>query len=255
MTGFEIHQFPCLNDNYGYLVHDKFSGETAAIDTPDASVILSEAEKKGWTITQIWNTHWHPDHAGGNLEIKEKTGCTIIGPVGEQEKIPGLDRAVGQDAIVNLGARTARVLDVPGHTAGHIAFYMEEEGVAFVGDTVFALGCGRLFEGSPEQMWTSISKIMALPGDTMLYCAHEYTEANAEFAITIEPENEDLIDYVCRIQDLRMENKPTVPTRLSEELKANPFLRADQPELQAHVGHPNDTVATFAEIRSRKDSF
>jgi hydroxyacylglutathione hydrolase len=255
MNGFQIHQFPCLNDNYGYLVHDEASGETAVIDTPDADVILAEAEKLGWRITQIWNTHWHPDHAGGNLKIKEATGCVIIGPAGEEEKIPGLDRAVHQDSLVNLGARTARVLDVPGHTLGHIAFYMEDEAVAFVGDTVFALGCGRVFEGTPDQMWNSISKIMALPPNTCLYCAHEYTEANAAFALTIEPNNPALMSYVSRVKEKRAKKEPTVPTALFIELEANPFLRAGHPALQQAMGHEGDAAATFAEIRKRKDNF
>ena len=255
MNDFEIHQFRCLSDNYGYLVHDKASGETAAIDTPDAKVILAEADKKGWQITQIWNTHWHPDHAGGNLEIKEATGCVIIGPANESEKIPGIDRLVHQDSIVNLGARVARVLDVPGHTSGHIAYHMEDEQVAFVGDTVFALGCGRLFEGTPEQMWDSLEKIRALPTDTLLYCAHEYTAANADFAVMIEPGNKALQMYVDRVRALRADNKPTVPTSLANELASNPFLRADNEALQTAMGHPGDMVATFAEIRSRKDNF
>ena len=255
MPEIRIHQFPCLNDNYGYLVHDEASGETAVIDTPDASVILAEAEKLGWKITQIWNTHWHPDHAGGNLAIKEATGCVIIGPVGEHEKIPGLDRAVGQDATVNLGTQTATVIDVPGHTLGHIAYHMADQNIAFVGDTVFALGCGRIFEGTPSQMWESVSKIAALPEETLLYCAHEYTASNAAFAVTIEPDNQDLKSYVERVKSLRSEGRPTVPTPLSAELKANPFLRADLPELQAAMGHPGNAIDTFAEIRSRKDRF
>ncbi len=255
MSALEIHQFPCLSDNYGYLVHDPASGETTVIDTPDADRILSEAKSKGWTITQIWNTHWHPDHTGGNLKIKEETGCVIIGPAGEEEKIPGLDRAVTEGSLVNLGAHTARVLDIPGHKLGHCAYYMEENGLAFVGDTLFALGCGRLFEGSPEQMWDSLSKLKALPEDTTIYCAHEYTAANAKFAITIEPENQDLAAYSDRVTELRSRNQPTVPTTLSAELAANPFLRADVPELQDAMGHSGDAVATFAEIRKRKDNF
>lgn len=255
MTGFEIHQFPCRTDNYGYLVHDEASGETAAIDTPDADVILAEAEKKGWKITQIWNTHWHPDHAGGNLAIKEATNCIIIGPAGEADKIPGLDRAVTDGSLVNLGDRVAKVLDVPGHTLGHIAFHMPAEAVAFVGDTVFALGCGRVFEGTPEQMWDSISKIMALPPQTCLYCAHEYTEANAEFALTIEPGNPALMTYVSRVREKRAKGEPTVPTALFVELEANPFLRANRPALQKAMGKEGDAAATFAEIRKRKDSF
>lgn len=255
MSALEIHQFPCLSDNYGYLVHDPVSGETAVIDTPDADRILSEAKSKGWTITQIWNTHWHPDHTGGNLKIKDETGCVIIGPAGEEEKIPGLDRAVTEGSLVNLGTHTARVLDLPGHTLGHCAYSMENDGLAFVGDTLFALGCGRLFEGSAEQMWDSLSKLKALPEDTTIYCAHEYTAANAKFAVTIEPENKDLSAYSARVSELRSQNKPTVPTTLSAELAANPFLRADVPELQDAMGHSGDAVATFAEIRKRKDNF
>ncbi|MAI89877.1 hydroxyacylglutathione hydrolase [Ponticaulis sp.] len=255
MSALEIHQFPCLSDNYGYLVHDKVSGETAAIDTPDADKILSEAKVKGWDITQIWNTHWHPDHTGGNLKIKDETGCVIIGPAGEEEKIPGLDRAVQQDSIVNLGAYTARIFDLPGHTLGHIAYIMEDEPVAFVGDTLFALGCGRLFEGSAEQMWQSLSKLKALSEETMVYCAHEYTAANAKFALTIEPENPDLKAYSARVDALRADGQPTVPTSIAKELAANPFLRADVPALQSAMGHSGDAVATFAEIRKRKDNF
>ena len=255
MSALEIHQFPCLSDNYGYLVHDPVSGETAVIDTPDADRILSEAKSKGWTITQIWNTHWHPDHTGGNLKIKEETGCVVIGPAGEEEKIPGLDRAVTEGSLVNLGTHAARVLDLPGHTLGHCAYSMEDDGLAFVGDTLFALGCGRLFEGSAEQMWDSLSKLKALPEDTTIYCAHEYTAANAKFAATIEPENKDLSAYSERVTELRSQNKPTVPTTLSAELAANPFLRADVPELQDAMGHSGDAVATFAEIRKRKDNF
>lgn len=255
MAALEIHQFQCLSDNYGYLVHDPASGETAAIDTPDPDRIMAEANSKGWTITQIWNTHWHPDHTGGNQAIKDATNCIVIGPAGEESKIPALDRAVTEGSIVNLGTHTARVLDLPGHTLGHCAFVMEDDGVAFVGDTLFALGCGRLFEGSAEQMWDSLSKLKALPEDTTVYCAHEYTAANAKFAITIEPENADLLAYCARVSELRAENKPTVPTSIAAELAANPFLRADNPALQAAMGHANDPVATFAEIRKRKDNF
>lgn len=251
----EVHQFPCLSDNYGYLVHDPVSGETAAIDTPDASKYLSEAAAKGWTITQIWNTHWHPDHAGGNLAIKEATGCTIIGPAGEHEKIPGIDRLVKQDDLVNLGAHEARVIDVPGHTLGHIAFHMSESDICFIGDTVFALGCGRVFEGTPEQMWNSLSKVKSLPKETILYCAHEYTAANADFAITIEPDNADLQAYIADVRDKRSRGEPTVPTTLERELAANPFLRADIPPLQTAMGFAGQSVETFAEIRARKDRF
>ena len=219
---FQIHQFPCLNDNYGFLAHDSVSGETAAIDTPDAQKYLAEAAARGWTITQIWNTHWHPDHAGGNLAIKEATGCTITGPAGEAAKIPGIDRAVKTGDVVSLGALAAHVIDVPGHTLGHIAYHLAGESTAFVGDAVFALGCGRVF---------------------------------AKFAVTVDPGNEALAAYVNEITDKRARNEWTVPTQLSRELKTNPFLRADDPGLQEAMGHPGDPVATFAEIRGRKDRF
>lgn len=251
----EIHQFPCLNDNYGFLAHDPATGETAAIDTPDADKYLAEAAAKGWTITQIWNTHWHPDHAGGNEKIKATTGCTITGPAGEAAKIPGIDRAVKTGDTVSLGNLTAKVIDVPGHTLGHIAFHLASEAVAFVGDAVFALGCGRVFEGTPQMMWDSLSKLKALPPETMLYCAHEYTAANARFAVTVDPDNAALTAYVDEITAKRDRGEWTVPTQLRRELATNPFLRADDAGLQAAMGHAGDAVATFAEIRGRKDKF
>jgi hydroxyacylglutathione hydrolase len=250
-----IHQFPCLNDNYGYLVHDPISGETAAIDTPDADKYLAEAEAQGWTITAIWNTHWHPDHAGGNLKIKAATGCNIIGPKGEAEKIPGIDQPVGGGDTVTLGQFTAHILSVPGHTLGHIAFHIPDARMALVGDAVFALGCGRVFEGDMPMMWKSMQAIKALPQDTILYCAHEYTQANARFAETIETDNDALKTYIAEIDDKRSRGERTVPMTLARELATNPFLRADNPELQAAMGHPGNAAATFGEIRSRKDSF
>jgi hydroxyacylglutathione hydrolase len=252
---FQIHQFPCLNDNYGFLAHDSVSGETAAIDTPDAQKYLTEAAAKGWTITQVWNTHWHPDHAGGNLAIRGATTCTITGPAGEAEKIPGIDRMVKTGDLVKLGNIEAIVIDVPGHTLGHIAYHLPTESVAFVGDAVFALGCGRVFEGNPEMMWQSLTRLKGLPPETALYCAHEYTASNAKFAVTVDPGNKALAAYVKEITNKRARNEWTVPTQLSRELATNPFLRADDPALQAAMGHPGDAVATFAEIRGRKDRF
>jgi len=251
----KIHQFPCLNDNYGYLAHDPVSGETAAIDTPDADKYLAEAEALGWTISAIWNTHWHPDHAGGNLKIKDATGCAIIGPAGEAEKIPGIEQPVKGGDTVQLGDITAHVIDVPGHTLGHIAFHMPAENTAFVGDAVFALGCGRVFEGDMAMMWNSMQAIKALPPETTLYCAHEYTQANARFAETIETGNTALADYIAEIDAKRANGERTVPMGLARELETNPFLRADVASLQAAMGHPGDAVATFGEIRGRKDRF
>lgn len=254
MSELEIAQFACLNDNYGYLVHDRESGETACIDTPEAAPILAALDARGWHLTQIWNTHHHYDHAGNNLELKEKTGCTITGPAGEADKIPGIDRAVDDGDIVTLGAHQARILNVGGHTLGHIAYHMD--GHAFVGDSLFALGCGRVFEGTMAQMWASLEKLNALPDGTQIYCAHEYTSANAAFAVTIDPDNEALKARVAEIAALRANDKPTVPTEIALERATNPFLRATNAAVQAHLGMSGaPAVDVFAEIRSRKDNF
>lgn len=250
----EVHQFPCLSDNYGFLLHDPQSGETACIDTPDADAYLREAAAKGWQITHIWNTHWHPDHAGGNEAIKAATGCTVIAPAAEKDKIAGIDRVVKQGDIVTLGDYEAKVIDVGGHTLGHIAYHLPAAGIAFVGDSVFALGCGRMFEGTPPQFWASLSRIKALPPETLLYCAHEYTASNARFALHADPENKALQDYADAVTTARAADKPTVPTTLARELAANPFLRADDPAMQARWGG-GDAVATFAALRSAKDNF
>ena len=254
MAALEIYQFPCLSDNYGFLVHDSESGETACIDTPETAPILAALEKTDWTLTQIWNTHHHYDHAGNNEEIKRITGCTITGPAGEADKIPAIDRAVDDGDTVMLGAHEAHVLNVGGHTLGHIAFHME--GHAFVGDSLFALGCGRVFEGTMAQMWESLQKLNALPDGTQIYCAHEYTTSNAAFAVTIDPDNEALSQRVAEISALRAANKPTVPTEIALERATNPFLRATDANVQARLnmsGAP--AVDVFAEIRARKDSF
>ncbi len=249
----QIHQFPCLSDNYGYLLHDPASGETACIDTPHADTYLREAEAQGWTITNIWNTHWHPDHAGGNEAIKVATGCTIVGPR-EVTRIAPLDREVKHGDTVALGRFEARVIDVGGHTNGHIAFYLPEAGMAFVGDSVFALGCGRMFEGTPEQFWSSLERVKALPRDTMLYCAHEYTQANAKFALHADPSNPTLQVYCEEIDAKRAQGEPTVPMRLDRELETNPFLRADDPVLMSEWGG-SVPYETFAALRAAKDDF
>ncbi|NMN06660.1 MULTISPECIES: hydroxyacylglutathione hydrolase [unclassified Novosphingobium] len=250
----EIHQFPCLADNYGYLVHDGASGETVCIDTPDATRYLDEAAARGWRITQIWNTHWHADHAGGNAAIKDATGCTITAPAGDAAKIAGVDRTVDQGDTVPLGEHVAQVLAVGGHTLGHVAYHLPDAGAAFVGDALFALGCGRMFEGTPVQFWTSLSRLKALPPETLVYCAHEYTASNARFALHADPDNAALAAYAGEVTARRAQDLPTVPSPLVRELATNPFLRADDPALQSRWGG-GDAVATFAALRAAKDSF
>ena len=251
----EVHQFPCLGDNYGFLVHDPESNETACIDTPDADAYLREAAAQGWQITQIWNTHWHPDHAGGNAAIKAATGCTVIAPEVDSPKIEAVDRKVSQGDTVSLGQWQAQVIDVGGHTMGHIAYFLPAASVAFVGDSLFALGCGRMFEGTAPQFWASLSRLKALPPETMIYCAHEYTSSNARFALHADPDNAALQEYAEDIARLRANDHPTVPTTLGRELQTNPFLRADDPAMQARWGKGGDAVATFAALREAKDNF
>ncbi|MBV7260148.1 hydroxyacylglutathione hydrolase [Erythrobacter crassostreae] len=248
-----VYQFPCLSDNYGFLLHDPESGETAAIDTPDAKEYLKQAEAKGWTITHIWNTHWHPDHAGGNADIIAATGAKVIAPK-EVERLSSIDTEVSHGDVVSLGKFKAEIIDVSGHTNGHIAFHVPEAGIAFVGDSVFALGCGRMFEGTAPQFWASLERIKALPAETTLYCAHEYTAANAKFALHADPDNSALHDYVAEITAKRERNEPTVPTQLSRELATNPFLRADDPALMAKWGG-TEPHETFAALRAGKDNF
>lgn len=250
----QIHQFPCLEDNYGFLAHDPESGATATIDTPDAAEILRQADAKGWRITDIWNTHWHPDHAGGNAEIKAKTGARITGPA-EVERI-GLkpDRIIVEGEIAILGSNEARVLDVGGHTLGHVAYVFDAANVAFVGDALFALGCGRIFEGTAEQMWASLTKIAALPDDATLYCAHEYTQSNARFALSVDGDNPALQARAAEIARLRAANKPTVPMTLRQEKETNPFLRAPLFKDAMGMTGAQDWEA-FAEVRGRKDTF
>ena len=253
-SSLEVHQFPCLSDNYGYLVHDPASGETVAIDTPDAAAYLREAEARAWTITQIWNTHWHPDHAGGNEAIKAASGCTVVAPAVDAPRIAAVDRTVAQADRVHVAGLEAEVIDVGGHTMGHVAYHLPQAGIAFVGDALFALGCGRMFEGTPDQFWASLSRLKALPPATTLYCAHEYTASNARFAVHADPDNATLAAYAAEVEERRAAGQPTVPTTLDRELAANPFLRADDPAMQARWGGAN-AVETFAALRAAKDKF
>lgn len=226
----EIVRIPVLSDNYVWLVHERKSGETMVVDPAVAPPVLERAEVLGWKITQIWNTHWHPDHTGGNAEIKEATGCVITGPAAEFARIPTLDIQVKGGDVVRLGEVEAQVIDVPAHTAGHIAFHFAADQAAFVGDTLFAMGCGRLFEGTAEQMYSNMRKLEALGDDTAIYCAHEYTLGNGRFALTVEPDNEALVERMAKVTAMRESGEPTVPTSIALERATNPFMRASSVE-------------------------
>jgi len=233
------------------------TGATAVFDTPEVAPILAAIEERGWRLTHILNTHHHFDHTGGNKELKERTGCTVVGPAGEASRIPCMDVACKDGDVVRVGDLELRVLEVGGHTAGHIAYHIPEQRLAFVGDTLFVLGCGRLFEGSPSQMWESLSKLRALPDDTVVYCAHEYTESNLRFAMTLDGALPGLSDRADAIRKLRAAGRATVPTLLAHEKATNPFLRADDSELRTAVGLSENAmpVDVFAEVRHRKDCF
>ncbi len=252
----QVHQFQCLSDNYGFLINDPESGDTASVDTPDASAINDALAEKQWKLTHILNTHHHFDHAGGNEELKAKWGCKIVGFDGDFKRIPGIDHKVRENDLVEFGGTQARVIEVAGHTSGHIAYHFDSENMVFVGDTIFALGCGRLFEGTPSQMWESLQKLMALKDETAVYCAHEYTQANAAFALSVEPENQDLLDRSSEIDRLRAENLATVPTSIGLERKTNPFVRPGSMNLQSTIGLVGASpVEVFAETRRLKDNF
>lgn len=251
----DIVQIPVLQDNYLYLIHDP-KGETAIVDPALAEPVNAVLDERGWKLTHIINTHHHWDHTGANLELKEQHGLTIVGPTAERDRIPGLDIAVGSGDTVTIGDSVAKVMDVPGHTAGHIAYHFAEDKALFCGDTLFSLGCGRLFEGTPDQMWHSLSQLMALPDETAVYCAHEYTAANAAFAETIDGDNPALKARISDIIQLRKANKPTIPTTIGLEKATNPFLRPMDPGVQAGVALlGQDPVTVFAEVRRRKDTF
>ena len=237
-----ITLFPCLNDNYGFLLVEPESGLCATIDTPDGAAIAKELDRRGLTLTHIFNTHHHPDHVDGNLFLKEKYGATIIGPKADGKRIPGIDIAHSDGEVFKFGAYDIQMIHTPGHTLGHCAYYVPAEHSVFVGDTVFTMGCGRLFEGTPAQMFDSMAKLAALPSCTKVYCAHEYTLSNAAFALKAEPDNHDLHAAVEAAKALRAKGLPTVPTTIAAELKTNPFMRAQ-------------TAEKLGEIRSAKDRF
>jgi hydroxyacylglutathione hydrolase len=256
MSRLEIHQVPVLTDNYAYLLHEPETGATAALDPSEGRPLIEAARGRGWHLTHVINTHHHWDHVGGNLTIKEATGATIVGPRPDIARIPGIDETVEEGIPFRLGMAEAAILFIPGHTRGHMAFHFEESQALFCGDTLFALGCGRLFEGTPEEMWSSLRKLRALPSETLVYCGHEYTEANARFAVTVDPGNEALALRALAVAERRAEGLPTVPSPLAEERATNPFLRADMPALAEAVDLRNrPAVEVFAEIRRRKDRF
>ncbi|MGQ0676633.1 MAG: hydroxyacylglutathione hydrolase [Rhodospirillales bacterium] len=252
----EIVQIPVLTDNYVYLVREPASGAVGVVDPAVAEPVERELERLAWRLTHVINTHHHADHTGGNLRLKQRFQATVVGPRADRARIPGIDIDVGDGEDWAFGRETARVYDVPGHTRGHIAYWFKDSRALFCGDTIFSLGCGRLFEGTPQQMWTSIGKLRQLPDDTRVYCAHEYTENNGRFARTVDPANPDLMRRIDEVKRLRAQGLPTVPSLMGEERRTNPFLRADQPALAANVGlSPADPVAVFAEVRRRKDVF
>ena len=252
----QIVTVPCLADNYAFLVHDTESGATAVIDVPDETPIEAELARRGWTLTDILITHHHADHIDGVDALRGASGARVTGAAADAHRLPRLDRAVAEGDRFALGSAELRVIDVSGHTLGHIAFHLPEAGAVFTADSLMALGCGRLFEGKPEVMWASLSKLAALPPETLVCSGHEYTETNARFALTIEPANRALISRAGRIRAARAEGRPTVPSSLAEELATNPFLRAHLPEVKEAVGLASAGDAeTFAEIRQRKDNF
>ncbi|WP_019053435.1 hydroxyacylglutathione hydrolase [Sphingobium xenophagum] len=222
----DVVRIPVLSDNYVWLMHDAASGETVVIDPAVADPVLAAAQARGWTIGQIWNTHWHGDHVGGNAAIKAATGCTITGPAAEADKIGTLDRMVGEGDEVRIGAHVATVMEVPAHTAGHIAYHLADEHIAFVGDTLFAMGCGRLFEGTAAQMFANMARLAALPDETRVYCAHEYTLSNGRFALGVEPDNAALAARMVEVEAARVRGEATVPTTIGLERATNIFMRA-----------------------------
>ncbi len=252
----EIVTVPCLSDNYAFLAHDAASGQTALIDAPESGPILAELDARGWTLSHVLLTHHHWDHVDGLAAILENHPAKVIGAAADAHRLPPLDQQVSEGDVVEIGGEPVQVMDVSGHTVGHVAYYMPESRAVFTADSLMALGCGRLFEGTAPQMWASLSKLAALPDDTLVCSGHEYTQANAQFAITVDPNNAALRQRITDIEATRAAGKPTVPSTLALEKATNPFLRATDPSIHAILGMENaDPAAVFAEIRARKDRF
>jgi hydroxyacylglutathione hydrolase len=250
----DIRLIECLSDNYAILVHDAATGATAAIDAPDAEPILAALEEAGWRLTDILVTHHHHDHTGAIADLKARYDCRVVASAREAPKVPLVDATFADGDEVRIGDLAARVIATPGHTLGHVAYWFKDERAVFVGDTLFSIGCGRVFEGTPGQMWDSLLRLRALPEDTNVYCAHEYTEANIRFAKAIEPANAALAARAEEVARLRAEGRPTVPSTIGAEKRANPFLRADVAEVAAHLGMAGaDAADVFTEIRARKN--
>jgi hydroxyacylglutathione hydrolase len=252
----ETYLFNCLKDNFGVLLHDPATGATASIDAPEAAPVEAALQKTGWRLTDILVTHHHADHTQGIGELKARHKCRVVAPRNEARRIAHVDETVGQGDTVRVGALQGGVIDTPGHTAGHISYFFPADKLAFVGDTLFSIGCGRVIEGNPEMMWDSLLKLRALPDDTRFYCGHEYTDANIRFAKTIEPDNKVLAARADEVAKLAASHKATIPATIGSEKAANPFLRADVAEVAKSVGLPGSPAwQVFAEIRERKNRF
>jgi hydroxyacylglutathione hydrolase len=252
----EILQLPILKDNYIYLIHDTESGDTAVVDPGLAQPVLDALAQKGWLLKYIFNTHHHWDHVDGNLELKQKTGCKVVAAKDDADRIPGLDIGVNDGDALSLGQHLVRIIATPGHTRHHIVYYFADDQKLFCGDTLFVMGCGRLFEGTAEQLWQSLQKLKALPAATQIYCTHEYTQINGQFALMLEPDNLQLQQKMSIVNDLRAKHQPTVPSTIEQELATNPFFREHSISLQGSINRCNHTpIQVFTEIRRLKDHF
>jgi hydroxyacylglutathione hydrolase len=254
MEKLEIVLIPCLTDNYGVLLHAPGTGETACIDAPEAAPLIAALDARGWKLSSIFVTHHHADHTAGIAALKQHYGCRVIGPESESARISGMDKLVTEKTPLSFGGVNVRVIETPGHTLGHISYHIPDAKIAFTADTLFVLGCGRIFEGDPEMMWNSLHKLAALPDDTTIYCGHEYTLANGRFALTVEPENTALVARMKDIEALRAKGAPTVPTTIALEKATNPFLRASEPAIRARLGmHGKPDWQVFGKLREMKN--